>query len=474
VRVAIIGSGFSGLGMGIALKREGLADFTIYDRAEGVGGTWRHNTYPGLACDVPSHLYSFSFEPKRDWSKRFSPRGEIADYLEHCARRYGLEPHLRLGTEVTTVAFDEPSRRWHLRTADGRTDEADVVITATGQLSRPAIPPLRCRESFAGTQFHSAQWDHGHDLTGRDVAVIGTGASAIQFIPEIAPKVRRLHVFQRSAPWVINKMDRDYPRPASRAAQLLARAGWWAYFEALIVGFVGPKPFLAPVYLSHKAILYSQVRDRALRAKLKPDYQLGCKRVLISSDYYPALGRDNVELVTDPIREITPTGVVTEDGVERAADTIIYGTGFRATEFLSPMEVRGLGGQDLNEAWRDGAEAYLGMTVAGFPNFFMLYGPNTNLGSGSIIYMLESQIRYATDAVRRLASNGRAYIDVRPEVQRAFDEEMQRRLGDSVWASCASWYRTESGRVTNNWPGFMSEYRRRTRRLKPGDYRAVA
>jgi cation diffusion facilitator CzcD-associated flavoprotein CzcO len=473
MRVAIVGSGFSGLGMGIALKRDGLTDFTIYDRADGVGGTWRHNSYPGLACDVPSHLYSFSFEPKRDWTKRFSPREEIVAYLEHCARKYGLEPHLRLGAEVTRLAFDEERRRWRVETADGGVDEADVVVTGTGQLSRPSIPDLPGRESFAGTQFHSAQWNHDHDLTGRDVAVVGTGASAIQFIPEIAPRVRRLSVFQRSAPWVINKMDRDYPRPAGRLAQRAARVGWWAYFESLIVGFVGPRAALAPVWLSHKAILHWQVRDRRMRARLAPDYQLGCKRVLISSDYYPALTRDNVELITGAVREITPTGVVADDGVERKVDTIIYGTGFRATEFLSPMEVRGLGGADLNDAWRDGAEAYLGMAVAGFPNFFMLYGPNTNLGSGSIIYMLESQIRYAADAVRRLAGNGRALLDVRPEVQRRFDEEMQRRLGDSVWASCSSWYRTESGRVTNNWPGFMYEYRRRTRRLDPADYRAL-
>jgi cation diffusion facilitator CzcD-associated flavoprotein CzcO len=480
MRVAIIGAGFSGLGMGIALKREGLADFTIYDRAGGVGGTWRHNTYPGLACDVPSHLYSFSFEPKRDWSKRFSPREEIVAYLEHCARKYGLEDHLRLGTEVTRATFDSEGRRWRIETADGETDEADVVVTATGQLSRPSIPSIPGRESFAGTQFHSALWDHDHDLTGRDVAVIGTGASAIQFVPEIAQKVRALHVFQRSAPWVINKMDREYGDRARRlverfpALQYAARFGFWAYFEALIVGFVGPRFALAPVWLSHKATLHWQVRDRRLRAALSPDYPLGCKRVLISSDYYPALVRDNVELVTGGVREITPTGVVGDDGVERRADTIIYGTGFRATEFLAPMEVRGLGGRDLNEAWRDGAEAYLGMAVTGFPNFFMLYGPNTNLGSGSIIYMLESQIRYAVDAVRRLAGNGRAYLDVRPEVQRRFDEEMQRRLGDSVWAGCSSWYVTESGRVTNNWPGFMSEYRRRTRRLDPADYHAVA
>jgi len=480
VNVAVIGSGFAGIGMGVALRRAGVESFSIFDRAERVGGVWRDNTYPGLTCDVPSHLYSFSFEPKRDWTRRFPPREEILAYLEHCVAEYGLDDHLRLGTDVAQATFDEDARRWRLETAAGETVEADVVVTATGQLSRPSIPRLPGLERFAGRAFHSARWEHDHDLTGRNVAAVGTGASAIQSIPEIAPRVGRLEVYQRSAPWVIPKMDREYPERARRLVERMpllqdaARLGFWAYFEVLITGFVGPRFALAPVWLSHKAMLHAQVRDRRLRRTLKPDYALGCKRVLISSDYYKALVRPNVELVTEAIREVTPDGIVTDDGVERPADTIIFGTGFRTTEFLAPMEVRGLGERELNEAWRGGAEAFLGMAVSGFPNFFMLYGPNTNLGSGSIIYMLESQIRYVLEAVRALSSNGRAYLDVRPEVQREFDEEMQRRLGDSVWSSCSSWYRTASGRVTNNWPGYMSEYRRRTRRLEPADYRLVA
>ncbi|HEY3186516.1 MAG TPA: NAD(P)/FAD-dependent oxidoreductase [Solirubrobacteraceae bacterium] len=478
MKVAVIGSGFAGIGMGVALQRAGLGSFAIFDRAERVGGVWRDNTYPGLTCDVPSHLYSFSFEPKRDWTKRFSPREEILAYLDHCVAAHGLDEHLRLGTDVTRAAFDEDARRWRLETAAGETIEADVVITATGQLSRPSIPRIPGLERFEGRAFHSARWEHDH--VGRRVAAVGTGASAIQYIPEIAEQVGRLDVYQRSAPWVIPKMDRDYPERARRLVERVpllqnaARLGFWAYFEVLITGFVGPRVVLAPVWLSHKAMLYAQVRDRRLRRALKPDYPLGCKRVLISSDYYKALAQPNVELVTDAIREVTPGGIVTEDGVERPADTIIFGTGFRSTEFLAPMEVRGLGGRELNDAWRDGAEAFLGMAVSGFPNFFMLYGPNTNLGSGSIIYMLESQIRYAIEAVRAVSSNGRGYLDVRPEVQREFDREMQRRLSDSVWSGCSSWYRTESGRVTNNWPGYMYEYRRRTRRLEPADYRLVA
>src|SRR4051794_10782432 len=292
MRVAIIGSGFSGLGMGIALKREGLADFTIYDRAEGVGGTWRHNTYPGLACDVPSHLYSFSFEPKRDWSKRFSPREEIHAYLEHCVRKYRLADHLRLGTEIARASFDEDTRRWRLETTAGETVEADVVITATGQLSRPSIPSIPGLDSFQGTAFHSARWQQDHDLTGREVAVIGTGASAIQFVPEIAPRVGRLHVFQRSAPWVIPKNDREYPERARRLiervplVQSAARLGWFAYFEALITGFVGPRVMLAPVWLSHKAMLHWQVRDRRPRAEPQPAYPPRRQRGLVSHDHH--------------------------------------------------------------------------------------------------------------------------------------------------------------------------------------------
>ena len=479
-QVAIVGSGFAGIGMGVTLKRAGHQAFTIYDRAGDVGGTWRDNTYPGLTCDVPSHLYSFSFEPKRDWSKRFSPREEIHAYLQHCTSKYRLEPHLRLNTEIARAEFDEGSRRWRITTGEGAVEEADVLVTACGQLNRPSIPRLEGLETFEGRSFHSARWDHDHDLTGRRVGVVGTGASAIQFVPEIAARVAQLHVFQRTPPWVIPKVDRDYPERARRLVsrvpllQDVARLGFFAYFEALIPGFTGKRALLAPLKFQSRLMRFLQIRDRQVRAKLEPPYEIGCKRVLISSDYYKTLARPNVELVTDGITRVTPTGIVTEDGRERSVDTIIFGTGFATTQFLTPMDVRGLGGRELNEAWRDGAEAYLGMAVTGFPNMFMLYGPNTNLGSGSIIYMLESQIRYASEAVRTLSRNGLPYLDVRPETQQEFDAEMQRRLSGSVWATCSSWYRTESGRVTNNWPGFQTEYRRRTRKLQLDDYRAVA
>jgi cation diffusion facilitator CzcD-associated flavoprotein CzcO len=479
--VAIIGAGFSGIGTAIKLKEAGVRDVALFDRGERVGGTWRENTYPGAACDVPSHLYSFSFEPRADWSRRFPPQHEVLEYLEHCVRKYGLEPFLRLGTEVTRAAFDEERRAWRIETGDGATHEADVLVAGTGQLSRPAYPLVPGIDDFGGVAFHSAHWRHDHDLRGREVAVLGTGASAIQFVPAIAPEVRRLTVFQRSAPYVIPKFDREYRpwhhRMFERVPLLprLARFGFYAYFEAITTGFIGREPrAMWPLRLSHRALLRWQVRDRALREEVTPGYEMGCKRVLVSNDWYPALARPNVDVVTDRIREVVADGVVTEGGVKHAADTIIFGTGFATNDFLAPMEVRGLGGRELNETWRDGAEAYLGMTVAGFPNLFILYGPNTNLGSGSIIYMLESQVRYVVDAVRKLDRSRAAWLDVRPDVQDAFGREIQDRLRATVWQTgCTSWYVTESGRNTNNWPGYMLEYRRRTRRVELDDYRLV-
>ncbi len=478
--VAIIGAGFAGIGTAIKLRAAGVRDLVLFDRGDRVGGTWRENTYPGAACDVPSHLYSFSFEPRADWSRRFPPQREVLEYLEHCVRKYGVEPHLRLRTEVVRAAFDEERARWRIELRGGDVHEADVLVAATGQLSRPAYPRVPGLDRFEGVAFHSAHWRHDHDLRGRDVLVLGTGASAIQFVPAIAPLVRRLEVFQRSAPYVIPKMDREYKRWHHRLfarAPLVAklfRAGFYAYFETITTGFIGREPrLMLPLRLSHRALLRLQVRDRALREKVTPDYEMGCKRVLVSNDWYPALTRPNVEVVTERIREAVPEGVVTEDGRLHRADTIIFGTGFTANDFLAPIEVRGLEGRELNEAWREGAEAYLGMTVSGFPNLFILYGPNTNLGSGSIIYMLESQVRYVVDAVRTLGRLGAgAYLDVEPHVQDAFSAEIQERLRKTVWqAGCTSWYVTESGRNTNNWPGYMAEYRRRTRRVDLGDYR---
>lgn len=476
--VCIVGAGFGGIGLGIRLKQAGIESFAIFEREAGVGGVWRDNSYPGLTCDVPSHLYSFSFEPKHDWSRRFPKRDEILAYLEDCTRSYGLGDHLRLGTEVTAADFDEESGRWRIRTGNGEEHEADVLVTATGQLSRPAEPPIPGIDEFAGPRFHSARWDHGVDLDGKRVAAVGVGASAVQYVPEIAPRAEHLAVFQRSPNWVIPKPDRPY-RPRQRALfrrfpwlQAASRNWVWARFELFTLAFTRFKPLGRMYERACTRRLRREVPDPELRAKLTPDYPLGCKRVLISNDWYATLQRPDVSLVAEPITEVRGDRLITADGAEHPADVLILGTGFATLEFLAPMAVRGIGGRDLNEAWREGAEAYLGLTVSGFPNMFMLYGPNTNLGAGSIVYMLESQIDYVVEAVRTLERQGALWMDVRPEVQSEFNEDIQSRLADSVWtAGCTSWYRTESGKVTNNWPGFTLEYRRRTRRPELGDYR---
>jgi cation diffusion facilitator CzcD-associated flavoprotein CzcO/acetyl esterase/lipase len=474
--VAIIGAGFGGVGLGMSLKRAGIDSFTIFEKAEGVGGVWRDNTYPGAACDVPSHLYSFSFEPNPDWTRVYSPQPEILEYLDRCVERYGMRPNLRLGTEVTEATFDEQSGRWRIETDRGETIEADVLVSACGQLSRPALSRVPGADRFKGPIFHTARWDHSIDLEGKRVAVIGTGASTIQVVPAIAPRVGHLDVYQRSAPYVIPKKDRPYrgwERRLFRAfppARRLQRFRQWLAFEFFISAFNQYRSVGRLGVRMNERLLDEQVSDPALKQLLTPDHVLGCKRVLISGDYYETLARPNVELVTEGVRELTEDGVVTDDGEERPADVIVLSTGFESTRFLAPMEIHGRGGVELNEAWREGANAYLGMTVAGFPNLFIMYGPNTNLGSGSIIFQLESQMRYILDAVRRLQRRG-GLLSVRPEVQRSFDSEIQSRLSTSVWQTgCNNWYVDEHGRNTNNWPGFTLEYRRRTRQLDPADY----
>jgi cation diffusion facilitator CzcD-associated flavoprotein CzcO len=475
--VAIVGAGFGGIGLAIRLKEAGIRDITILEKADDVGGVWRDNTYPGLTCDVPSHLYSLSFEPKHDWSRRFPQRAEIHAYLRECVEKYGLGESLRLGTEVAGADFDEGSGRWRIRIAGGEELEADFLVSATGQLSRPSYPDIPGLDDFEGPAFHSARWDHDVDLSGRRVAVVGVGASAIQFVPEIAREAGELVIFQRSPNWVIPKPDRPYRRWQQRLFRRLpwiqsaSRIWVWLRFEFFILAFNRFRPLGRLYEWGYRRRIEREVPDPELRDRLVPDYPLGCKRVLISNDWFPTLRRPNVSLVIQPIAEVRPHAVVTADGEEHAADVLVLGTGFTAKDFLAPMEIRGRGGRDLNEAWRDGAEAYLGLTVAGFPNMFMLYGPNTNLGAGSIVYMLESQIQYVVEAVRTLARTRVAYMDVRPDVQSKFNEDIQSRLADSVWTGgCTSWYVTESGKVTNNWPGFTSEYRRRTRRPDLGDY----
>ncbi|MFC9973424.1 flavin-containing monooxygenase [Spirillospora sp. NPDC127200] len=474
--VVIIGSGFGGIGMAIRLKQAGIQDVVVLEKAGGLGGTWRDNTYPGAACDVPSHLYSFSFEPKTDWSRRFPPQPEILEYLWHCARKYEVLPHVRFGTEVTEARFDEDAALWRVSTTDGELS-ARVLVSACGQLNRPAPPALEGRGSFAGPSFHSARWDHGVELAGRRVAVIGTGASAVQIVPELARVAGRLTVFQRSAPYVIQKADRPY-REWEKAvlasvpgAHGLSRAKIYALYESRALAFVKYPKLMKVMAQQFRKNMHAQVPDPGLRAKLEPDYPMGCKRILISNDYYPALTRPNVELVTERIARITPGGVVTGDGVEHPADVLVHATGFQASGFLAPMKVTGRGGRELNESWRDGAEAHLGITVSGFPNLFLLYGPYTNLGHNSIIYMLESQFRYVMGCVEAIRRNGFDWIDVRPDVQDAFGREMQDRLRGTVWeAGCDSWYMTSGGKVVNNWPGFTFAYRKATRRPDPRDF----
>ncbi|MGW4245939.1 flavin-containing monooxygenase [Nocardia sp. NPDC004722] len=474
--VIIIGAGFGGLGMAIELRRNGFREFTILEKAADLGGVWRENSYPGAACDVPSPLYSFAHEPKPRWRQRYSTREDIWDYMRGVAARHELSESIVFGAEVTEADYDETARRWTVRTADGVERTADVLVSAVGQLSRPAMPPIPGIERFAGESFHSARWDHEVKLDGRRVACIGTGASAIQYIPEIQPRAAELTVFQRTAAWVLPKFDTDYKPVHQRVLVAIPgmpvaeRFSWWAIAEFVALGLVEFPGIVRAVARIAENHLEEQVTDPVLRAKLTPDYPIGCKRGLFSNDYYPALCEPNVSLETTPISEIVPEGVRTADGVLHEADVLIYGTGFKGTEFLWPMKIRGRGGRALGDAWDGGAHAYLGLTVPEFPNMFMVYGPNTNLGVGSIIYMIESQARYIRHAVQLLAEHPGSALEVRPEVEQSFNDALQQRLSRTPWNFCTSWYRTASGRITNNWPGTTRSYRRRTRKVHLPDY----
>lgn len=478
--VGVVGGGFGGVGIGVRLKKAGFNDFTIFERGDRVGGVWRANTYPGAACDVPSHLYSFSFAPGSKWSRRYAPQPEILDYLEQVSADAGLQPHLRLNTEVVSADFDDEGH-WTLTTADGEKHAFDLLVTACGQLSEPSRPPLPGLDDFEGTVFHSADWDHDHDLAGERVAVVGTGASAIQFVPEIAPRVAELTIYQRSAPWIVPKTDRSYPDWEKRIFERFpirvaaSRLGNFAFFEAATYAFTNPERASKPFTALATAARRHALSDPDLLEKTTPDYALGCKRVLFTSDWYPTLERDNVELVKGAVERVTQTGVVGSDGVERAADTIIFGTGFDTHGFVAPMRVKGLAKRELNEVWGDRPEAYLGTTVSGFPNMFVLYGPNTNHGSGSVPYTLECQFNYIVDAAERLRDGGYRWIELRPETQAKWRREIAERSRRTVWVSggCANWYLNEKGENTNNWPGPWLEYRRRTRRINPGDYRVA-
>ncbi|HST40813.1 MAG TPA: NAD(P)/FAD-dependent oxidoreductase [Conexibacter sp.] len=486
MKVAIVGAGFSGIEVAHRLRAAGH-DFTIFERSDDVGGVWQHNTYPGAACDVPSYLYSFSWAQRRDWSRPCSPQAEIQRYLREVAEADGILPHIRFGSEIAETRWDEATLTWTLTGADGETHSADALVLACGQLTRPAFPAIDGMEQFAGPAFHSAEWDHDVDLTGKRVAVIGTGASAVQFVPEIARAAARVDVYQRSAPYMMPRRNPVYPRAVRTAIrrvpglQKLRRYGMWGVMETFILGYTKVRPLKAAFRLWSVSFMRLQLRDREVRKKVWPRHEFGCKRILFSSAYLPALQRPNVEVVTDRVQRIEADAVVAADGSRREVDAIVWGTGFHADEPVVPMKVHGSDGRELQEAWHGGARAHLGITVAGFPNLFLMYGPNTNLGVGSIIVMIEAQAGYVMSALGLLrgagsgAGAGRRALSVRPEVEAASTETVQQRLDGSVWTQCQSWYRKDGdGRIVGNWPGFMLEYVRLVEQADSRDFDLVA
>lgn len=471
--IAIIGAGLSGLAMAMRLQQAGIDTFTIFEKSDGAGGTWRQNRYPGAACDVPSHLYSFSFEPAADWSRVFPRQAKILSYVNRSVRRHNLEAYIRFNTEVTHARFDDARREWRLRTAGGEEHRARVLICACGQLSRPRYPEVEGRLTFRGVQFHSANWQPGCDLSDQVVGVVGTGASAAQLIPAIAPRVRKLYVFQRTPVWVLPKPDRRYTRIERLAFRrvpflrhLYRALIYWA-LETRVLAFRRSHWLQRHHQRLALTYLHRSVEDPARRRALTPDYPVGCKRIVLSNDYYAALCRGNVELVTSPIARMTADGVVTRDGVSRKLDAIVYATGFETTAFLAPLSVVGRRGLSLEDAWTNGAEAYLGMLVSGFPNLFLLYGPNTNLAHNSILFMVECQVRYILRCIRHLGRNPDACVDVDPQRLRTFGKWIRRRHARRVWSACQSWYLDESGANSHNWPDGSVAYWWRTRWLGP-------
>ncbi|MFJ1577563.1 flavin-containing monooxygenase [Streptomyces sp. NPDC088182] len=497
VHVAVVGSGFGGLGAAIRLRREGMTDFVVLERADSVGGTWRDNSYPGCACDVPSHLYSFSFAPNPDWPRTFSGQRHIRAYLEHVADTFGLRPHLRLNHEVRLMRWDNDALHWKIETSRG-TLTADVIVSATGPLSDPKIPEIPGLAGFPGKVFHSARWDHGYDLRGKRVAVIGTGASAIQIVPAIQPEVGRLTLFQRTPPWVMPRVDRAISGAERRLHRALPFTGTlrrrilWGIRELQVQAFTKRPDELGLVESLAKANMARAIKDPVLRAGLTPSYRIGCKRILLSSTYYPALAQPNVDLVTSGLAEVRGSMLVAADGTETEADAIVFGTGFHVTDMPIAERVVGADGITLAEAWKDGMQSLRGATAAGFPNWMTIIGPNTGLGNSSMILMIESQLNYMADYLRQLdglggrgggprsaggtaGGSGRVALGPRPAAVRAWNHRVQERMKRTVWntGGCTSWYLDEQGRNTTVWPGTTAEFRRVTREVDLAEYEVI-
>ncbi len=479
-RVVVVGAGFSGVGMAARLKDMGIEDFVVLDRGDDLGGTWRDNSYPGAACDVPSNLYSFSFALNPGWTRAFSSQSEIWDYLRSCVDRFDIGGHLRFGQTVAEARWDPAAETWLVRTLGGDEFVAPVLIWATGPLSEPSIPDFPGLADFRGKVFHSAKWAHGYDLAGKRVCVVGTGASAVQFVPQIAPHVAHLYLHQRTPPFVVPRRDRavsQLRQAAYRSLPALQRASRlriYMLFESLLSVFVRQsarrKAAVRKLALDHLA---RQVPDDDLRQRLTPHYEPGCKRLLLSDDYYPALTRDNVEVVDSPVASFTTHEVVGEDGIARPVDVVIMGTGFDAAEPPYAGHIVGREGRRLSDLWQEkGVEAYAGSTVAGFPNLFLMIGPNATLAHNSMIYMIESHINYIASALAFMSRPGVGTVEVKPGVQRRYNERLQARLEHSVWVEggCRSWYLDHRGRNTTLWPDHTWKFRRLTRRFHPGEY----
>ena len=475
--IAIIGAGFGGIAAAIRLKQAGIESFRIFERASEIGGTWRDNTYPGAACDVPSHVYSLSFEPNPDWSHTYSSSWEIQRYLLGLVEKWHLRDRLHLQTAIEDAVFDQDRGIWTLTRSDGRTYEARAVISAVGGLVDPAWPDIEGISSFRGTNIHTARWNHDYDLTGRRVALIGTGASAVQVLPAIAPRVEQVEVFQRTAAWVVPRFDHAYPDWLKRlfarvplTLQLSRYAKyWWSELRGPIV-FLDSRPLSAIGQQYSLWHLRRQVKDPALREKLRPHFQIGCKRILVSDEYWASFERTNVQLETAPIRRIVPAGVETEDGRIHQADAIVYATGFALGLARAPFPIQGRNGRTLDEAWSGGASAYKGVTVSGFPNFFIIMGPNTGPGHTSVLVYSEAQINHALSAIQLLRSEGARYVDVHADVQRRYNEHLQRRMRHTSWKSgCNSWYLSDDGVNRSLYPGPAAEYVARSR-FRRADY----
>ncbi len=475
VKVIIIGAGFGGIAAAIELRQHGFKDVTILDRAAESGGTWYHNNYPGSACDVPSYLYSFSFAQRAGWTRFCSSQSEILTYLRDVAHEFGVDRRIVPNADVSSCTWNEATASWTISSADGRTWEANAVVLATGQLHRASYPSIEGRDLYAGHSFHSSSWDHDFDLSNRRVAVIGSGSSVAQFVPAIAGEVQRLIVFQRTPNWFLPRKNHHCPRAVRTLMRFsplraLVRFLIAVAADGFILMMLHPKTIGRLGQAASLTFMRRQTKDPVLFRKVRPDYSFGCKRIVFSSFFLRTLQRPNVDLVTEPIARLTPSGIVTSDGLEREVDCIIYGTGFHASDFMLPMDIVGIGGRTLRESWADGPHAHLGIAVPGFPSLFLMYGPNTNTPGGSVIVLLEAQASYLRQALEFVRSHGAAAVDVRPSVEADSDSKTQARFTGTAWTNCDSWYRSRDGRNVANWPDYMRNYVTRTRTYDPGEY----